>query len=89
MDTIKVQRANIELDINPEEKEYYMKQGYSVVNEYGQVIEQSLPNDVNALKIMVASLQKEIAMLKAAKQEVPVKEVAAEKPKAQRKSTKQ
>jgi len=38
---------------------------------------------------MVASLQKEIEMLKAAKQEVPVKEVAAEKPKAQRKSTKQ
>ena len=89
MDTIKVQRANIELDINPEEKEYYMKQGYSVVNEYGQVIEQALPNDVNALKIMVAELQKEIAELKAAKKEVPVKEVTVEKPKTQRKSAKQ
>ena len=83
-DTIKVQRANIELDINPEEKEYYMKQGYSVVNAYGQVIEQALPNDVNALKIMVAELQKEIEELKATK-----KETVVEKPKTQRKSTKQ
>lgn len=90
MDTIKVQRANIELDINPEDREYYIKQGYSVVDDYGNVIEAAVPNDANTLKIMVAQLQKENEMLKAQLEAAKVTTVEkVEKPKTTtRKSTK-
>lgn len=64
MDRIIVKRANVVLEVLPEEKDYYMSLGYSVLDKSGKVIEESLPTDVNALQIMVAKLQKENAELK-------------------------
>lgn len=61
MSTIRVQRANVILDIRPEEKERYMEQGYSVIDENGKVLEAALSNDVNALRTEVLKLRKELA----------------------------
>lgn len=55
--TIRVQRANVLLDISPEQKEYYMQKGYSVVDEKtGKVLEQAISNDLKTLQSQVISL---------------------------------
>lgn len=78
MDRIMVKKANVVLEVEPEEKDLYVSQGYSVLDENGKVIEEALPNDVNALKIIIGQLQKEIAELKKAAE----KPAEKEKPKA-------
>lgn len=66
MDTIRIRRANVILDISPEEKEQYMASGFSVVDkETGAVIEEAMSSDVKTLQIMVMDLRKENATLKA------------------------
>ena len=59
--TIKVRRANVELDISPDEKQMYMERGYSVVDDNGNVIEEALSNDVNALRVQVNDLKAQLA----------------------------
>lgn len=61
MSTIRVRRANVTLDIRPDEKERYMEMGYSVIDEKGKVLEAALSNDVNALRTEVLKLRKELA----------------------------
>jgi chaperonin cofactor prefoldin len=59
--TIRVQRANVVLDIRPEEKERYKEMGYSVIEVgTGKVLEEALSNDVNVLRAQVADLKKVI-----------------------------
>lgn len=52
-----VQRANVILDISPEDKKYYMSQGYSVIDEKGRVVEAAMSNDVHTLQAQVADLK--------------------------------
>lgn len=81
MSTIRVCRANVILDIRPEEKAKYMEMGYSVIDTAtGKVIEAALSNDVNALRTEVLALRKalaekdkEIAELKAKAEKKPKK----------------
>ena len=71
--TITVKRANVILDISPDEKEFYMSKGYSVISEDGKVVEEAMSNDVKVLQLQnitlkqkVAELENEIAKLKSA-----------------------
>lgn len=74
MDRITVQRANVVLDISPEDKAFYMQQGYSVIDpNTGIVIEEALPNDVDALRTLVTKCKEEIASLKLEISELKVK----------------
>ena len=62
MSTIRVSRANVILDIRPEEKARYMEMGYSVIDtKTGKVVEAALSNDVNTLRAEVISLRKALA----------------------------
>lgn len=73
MNTVRVQRANVILDIRPDEKARYMEMGYSVIDvTTGKVIEEAISNDVNVLrsqviqyKNLIIEKDKEIAKLKA------------------------
>lgn len=81
MNTIRVQRANVILDIRQDEKARYMEMGYSVIDtKTCKVIEEALSNDVNTLRTEVISLRKtlaekdkEIAELKAKAKKKPKK----------------
>lgn len=81
MSTIRVRRANVILDIRPDEKARYMEMGYSVIDtNTGKVIEEALSNDVNTLRTEVISLRKALSEKD--------KEIAELKAKAEKKSKK-
>ena len=61
MEKITVQRANVVLDISPEDKKFYMSQGYSVIDEKGKVIEEAMSSDVATLQNQVAHLKEKLA----------------------------
>ena len=61
VETIKVQRANVVLDVRPEQKEYYMEKGFSVIDDKGKVIEEAISDNVDALKIQIKNLKEQIA----------------------------
>ena len=70
-DTIMVQRANVILSISPDQKDYYLGQGYAVIDETGKVVEETTALSVEALNRKVKELQEiikskdaEIAKLK-------------------------
>ena len=80
MATIRVQRANVILDIRPDEKERYKEMGYSVIEVgTGKVLEEALSNDVNVLRTKV----KELTALVEAKD----KEIESLKSKAKKTTT--
>jgi uncharacterized small protein (DUF1192 family) len=87
MSTIRVQRANVILDIRPDEKERYMDMGYSVIDKVtGNVVEEAISNDVNVLrtqvtelKSLVAEKDKEIEKLKASLSKKTKAEKASDK----------
>ena len=58
VETIKVQRANVVLDVRPDQKEYYMEKGFSVIDDKGKVIEEAISDDVGALKIQIKKRRK-------------------------------
>lgn len=70
MDKITVQRANVILDISPEQKDYYLSQGYSVINANGLVIEETRALTVDALNRKVAELQQKLKEKEAAIQKM-------------------
>lgn len=61
VETIKVQRANVVLDVRPDQKEYYMEKGFSVIDDKGKVIEEAISDDVGALKNQIKNLKEQIA----------------------------
>lgn len=71
MDKITIRRGNVVLDIKPEEKSFYMSQGYSVIDEKGKVVEEAMSQDVASLQLQVIQLKQEIADLKAKLTEKP------------------
>lgn len=48
--TITVKRANVVLGISESQLDYYMNQGYDVIDETGKVIKASVPTDVGTLQ---------------------------------------
>jgi len=61
MDKITVRRANVVLDIKPEDKEFYMSQGYSVIDDTGKVVEEAMSVNANELQVQVTELKKQLA----------------------------
>lgn len=81
MDTIKILKGNVELDVPADQKERYMRLGYSVVDNEGHIIEEAPLQDIGALQGRVAELLSENSALKAeiAKLKKPQRTQKAEK----------
>lgn len=91
---VTVKRANVVLTVNQEDVERYIKKGYDVLGEDGEVAVAATPNDPDTLKkaymehlAEIKELKAEIARLKAEKQEVKATEVEAKTVKKPRKKT--
>lgn len=63
-DKITVQRANVILQISPQQLDYYLNQGYNVINAKGEVVQASVPKDVGTLQKAYVDHLKEIEELK-------------------------
>lgn len=63
MNSITVRKGNVELHVPEDEKERYLKLGYSVYNG-DKLIEEAPTNDVGALLTKINSLETENAQLK-------------------------
>ena len=48
--TVTVQRANVVLQISPQQIDYYLNQGYDVINDKGEIIQASVPRDLGTLR---------------------------------------
>lgn len=66
-----VQRANVVLQISPQQVDYYLNQGYNVIDEKGNVIKESIPRNLGDLQkayidhvAEIESLKEEIRKLK-------------------------
>lgn len=79
--SLTVQRANVILHVAPEQLDYYMSQGYNVIDDAGNVIKASVPRDLGTLQKAFVDNQKKIAELEAEIQ-------ALKKPKQERKQRK-
>ena len=71
VDNVRVRRGNVFLTISPSNVDRYLGKGYDIVDETGEVVKESTPNDVASLKIAyekhiaeIERLKKEIAQLK-------------------------
>ena len=67
-----VKRANVILTIEDEEIDKYYEKGYSVIDDFGNVLKASAPTEVGALQkalhdaeVEIADLKKQIEKLKA------------------------
>ena len=62
MDTIRVQRANVILDVPSDEKSNYMAKGYSVIDvKSGKIIEEAVSNDVATLQVQLKNANEKLA----------------------------
>ena len=62
MDEVRVQRANVILDIGSDEKARYMNMGYSVIDaKTGEIIEEAVSTNVNELQTQVKELLEKVA----------------------------
>lgn len=60
--TITVRRANVILDISLDDKKKYLDMGYVVINaETGEILEESISNDVATLQANVVELRGKLA----------------------------
>lgn len=64
-DMITVIKGNVELYVPEEQKDRYLKLGYSVVDANGKIVEEATPTDVAFLQSKVRELLDENAKLKA------------------------
>lgn len=64
-DRIFVQRANVILEVKAEDKDFYMQNGYSVIDQNGTVLEKAMSNDVNELRVQVKELTEKLAQANA------------------------
>lgn len=66
MTNITIRSGNVELTVPADQKDRYMKLGYSVIDEQtGEVLEEAPSQDVATLQAEVAKLKAENAKLKA------------------------
>ena len=85
---VRVQRANVVLQVPEEQIKEYLAKGFDVLGDNGQVVQASVPNDVNVLKQKyvefsnrIKVLEDEIASLKAKKTSTKSEATTEEKPK--------
>ena len=75
-----VQRANVVLSVSPQQLDYYMTQGYDVINEQGEIVQASVPRDLGTLQkaflehtAKIEELEAEIQKLKTVKRDTKKK----------------
>lgn len=73
MEKITVRRANVTLQVDEDQKDYYMERGYSVINSSGEVLEEAMPNDVGQLQLLVSELREELAKYKTSSKSTPTR----------------
>jgi len=85
---VRVQRANVILQVPEEQIKEYLAKGFDVLGNDGQVVQASVPNDVNLLKQKyvefsnrIKALEDEIASLKVKKTSTKLEVTTEEKPK--------
>lgn len=66
MQEILVIKGNTELRVPADQKDRYMRFGYSVIDETGNIIEEAPLRDIGALQLRVGELLKEIEEYKKA-----------------------
>ena len=64
MDVIKVRRANVTLHVPDEQRGEYLAKGFDVVDENNNVLEHTVPTDLNTLKAAYSNHIKEIDKLR-------------------------
>lgn len=65
MNIIKVRRANVILQVPEEQRKEYLAKGFDVVDENNNVVEYTVPTDLNTLKTAYSNHIKEIEKLQA------------------------
>lgn len=81
-ESVLVQRANVVLHISPQQVDYYINQGYNIINERGEVIQSSVPKDIGVLQKAFVEHTAEIERLKSEIEELkkkPAKQTRAKK----------
>lgn len=64
-DIVKVRRANTVLRVPADQADRYLADGYDVIGDNGEIEKESIPNDVNTLRIAYDRHVKRIAELEA------------------------
>lgn len=69
---VKIERGNVVLRVDPRDVKHYLKLGYNVVDEEGNVLQEAIPNDMGTLqrafvdhKNKISELEETIASLTA------------------------
>ena len=62
--TVTIQRANVILTISESQLEYYMTQGYNLIDERGHILKASVPKDLGTLQKAYVDHEAEIRALK-------------------------
>ena len=62
--SVMMQRANVVLQISPQQVDYYLNQGYNVIDDSGNVIKASVPKDLGTLQKAFVENAEEIKNLK-------------------------
>jgi paraquat-inducible protein B len=80
--TITVRRANVILDISPDDKKKYLDMGYVVINaNTGEILEESISNDVATLQANVVELKGKLAKAESVIEDLTAKLKAKDKEK--------
>ena len=61
----RIRRANVTLDVDDTEVEYYLNLGYNVIDDNGKVVSEALPSDLRTLQKHYIESKKRIAELEA------------------------
>ena len=72
-------KGNRYVEVPEHSVSYYLDKGYNVEDEFGNVVQASLPTDKNSLQKMVKDLQKENEELKAELEKLKAKKAPAKK----------
>lgn len=62
MKTVTVRRANVVLQVEEDNVDKYIADGYSVIDEYGNVIKKSAPQTIQDYQDIIADLQRQLAL---------------------------
>lgn len=62
---IRVERGNVVLHVWESEKRHYLNMGYNVTDEFGNILEETVPNDLGTLQRFYVDGKKKIADLEA------------------------
>lgn len=62
MKTVTVRRANVVLQVEEDNVDKYIADGYSVIDENGNVIKKSAPQTIQDYQDIIADLQRQLAL---------------------------